>query len=68
MKSSYYLSEAEPDNRCAVASCGLTNPQLYDDHLEQYYCDRDCLEEYIAENPGTIADWYERLHVAHVDG
>lgn len=51
------------ERRCAVASCNSPAPQLYDDHLEQYYCDVDCLAEYIAENPEEIADWYAHLNI-----
>lgn len=52
-----------PERKCAVASCNSPSPDLYDDHLEQYYCDVDCLAEYICENPEQIAEWYARMNI-----
>jgi hypothetical protein len=54
--------EEEPE-RCAVASCNRTNPGLYDDNLDQYYCDDECLAMYIAEHPEEIAEFYKRLNI-----
>ncbi len=53
----------EDDRRCAVASCGGTAPLIYDEHFEHYYCDRECLEVFITENPSMIAEAYARIYI-----
>jgi hypothetical protein len=55
------------ERKCAVASCNSTNPQLYDEHFEHYYCDADCLAEYICENPEEVADWYAHINIQVID-
>jgi hypothetical protein len=56
-----------PTKQCALDSCCSPAPHLYDDHFDQYYCDLECLAEYIAEHPEEVGEWYARMNVHVVD-
>lgn len=55
----------EPLTRCTF--CGSFSPSLYDDWLEQHYCNDECLEDYFEENPEEILALYKRLNVQSVN-
>lgn len=48
-------------------NCGqvIEGDALYDEHFENYFCDRQCFSEHFAENE-EYRDYYERLNVSEV--
>ena len=40
---------------------------VYDDYYDQYFCDRQCFEEWAIDNSELIQRFYERMNVGEVD-
>lgn len=66
MGTDQHVSHAE-EPRCSLPSCYCLHPKLYDERIEQYFCDIDCLTEFIAENPDSIAEWYAKMNIQIIE-
>ncbi len=47
-------------------SCGASEPSLYDERHEHYYCDDDCMLVYLLDNFEDLIDYYKQLNVGVV--
>lgn len=57
----------EEARRTACASCGIPFSTLYDEVNERYFCEYNCVEAYVAENPKEFAVSYEETMVNAFD-
>lgn len=55
----------ESDLYCANPSCvqPVTEESLYDEKKDHYYCDLECLQEYLSENIYLATEVYVRFNI-----
>lgn len=55
-------------SKCKNCGDPLFGKRLYDDRLEAYFCDKQCLTEQIEWDFDSFLDWYCRLNISEEDG
>lgn len=59
------FEEEDANDRCVV--CGDTEPNLYDDNLDVYYCDERCQTKHLSENIDEVIAFYRRMNTDYVN-
>lgn len=52
--------------KCARCNKLLKTDALFDEHFEEYFCDEQCLDEYINYRWEDFFTYYRQLNVVHV--
>lgn len=54
------------DDYAQCANCEVEwyiDDMLFDEMVEQYYCNRECFDEWHDENPEVVGDYYVSMNV-----